>query len=303
MRRRPPLHVLAAGAALLAGCSLERVAVNRLGDALASGSSVYASDDDPEFVGDALPFGLKTIETLLARSPEHEGLLLAASSGFSQYAYAFLQAEADYAEEADLERATRLRGRAVRMYRRALGYAQRGLEARQPGWRAAYDAAPAAGLRAFGREDVGQLYWTAAPLAAAVALAKDDSELAAELPLVDALLARALALDEAFGEGALHEFAIAWEGGRPAAGGGSVERARRAFERAVELSGGKRAGPFVTFAETVAVARQDRAEFEALLARALDVDVDAAPQHRLANLVAQQRARWLAARADLLFVE
>ncbi len=51
---------------MLSGCSaMQRVAVNRLGDALAEGSSVYATDDDPDLVGAALPFGLKTIESLL----------------------------------------------------------------------------------------------------------------------------------------------------------------------------------------------------------------------------------------------
>jgi predicted anti-sigma-YlaC factor YlaD len=59
----------------------------------------------------------------------------------------------------------------------------------------------------------------------------------------------------------------------------------------------------VTFAETVSVGRQDRAEFERLLEQALAVDPDKAPDQRLANLVARRRARWLLARADALFVE
>jgi hypothetical protein len=33
------------------------------------------------------------------------------------------------------------------------------------------------------------------------------------------------------------------------------------------------------------------------------VDVDAAPEFRLANLIAQRRAAWLRARADELFIE
>ena len=60
------------------GCSIRRYAINQIGDALASGSSTYASDEDLELVGEALPFGLKLIESLLAESPKHKGLLLAA---------------------------------------------------------------------------------------------------------------------------------------------------------------------------------------------------------------------------------
>jgi hypothetical protein len=33
------------------------------------------------------------------------------------------------------------------------------------------------------------------------------------------------------------------------------------------------------------------------------VDLEAAPQQRLANLIAQKRARWLLARVDELFIE
>ena len=53
------------------GCSIRRYAINRIGDALASGSSTYASDEDIELVGEALPFGLKLIESLLAEILKH----------------------------------------------------------------------------------------------------------------------------------------------------------------------------------------------------------------------------------------
>jgi predicted anti-sigma-YlaC factor YlaD len=114
---------------------------------------------------------------------------------------------------------------------------------------------------------------------------------------------RALDLDEAYDHGAIHEFMIAFEGGRSDAMGGSIERAREHFNRAVELSDGARAAPLVSLAETVSVRIQDRAEFESLLHRALRIDVDARPQWRLANLIMQRRARWLLGRADLLFLE
>jgi predicted anti-sigma-YlaC factor YlaD len=85
--------------------------------------------------------------------------------------------------------------------------------------------------------------------------------------------------------------------------GGSADRARKHFERAMQLSGGLRASPMVSLAETVAVREQDRKEFRSLLERALAVDPDARPEWRLANLVMQRRARWLLSREDLLFAE
>ena len=66
-----PVTLLLALSTVLAGCSVRKFAVTKLGDSLANGGATYASDNDPEFVGQAVPFGLKLIEGLLAESPDH----------------------------------------------------------------------------------------------------------------------------------------------------------------------------------------------------------------------------------------
>src|SRR5258707_7710608 len=106
--KRTILRVVTVGMLLAAGsaCSIKRIAINKLGNALASGGSTFTSDEDPELVREALPFSLKFIESLLAESPRHRGLLFAAASGFTPYAYAFVQEEADELEDRDLEKAT-----------------------------------------------------------------------------------------------------------------------------------------------------------------------------------------------------
>jgi len=285
------------------GCSIKKVAITSLGDALAKGGSSYASDEDPELVRDAIPFGLKTVESLLTEAPRHRGLLLAAASGFTQYAYAFIQAEADFLEAEDLKRATALRARARKLYLRALEYGFRGLEVAHKNFRARLRADPEVILADTRREDVPLLYWTAAAWGAAISISKEDPELTADLSLTEALMRRALLLDEGFGLGAIHDFFIAYEGGRPSAAGGSLEKARAHLERALALCKEQRAAPLVSFAETVSVGTQNRKEFQELLARALAVNADEVPQQRLANILAQRRARWLLGRADELFVE
>jgi hypothetical protein len=52
-------------ALLLAACSMKKTAANIVGDTLAGSGGVYASDDDPELIREAIPFGLKTYESLL----------------------------------------------------------------------------------------------------------------------------------------------------------------------------------------------------------------------------------------------
>ena len=130
LRLRPwaTLGFLLLGALLQLNCSLRKFAIGKLGDALAQSGSTYASDDDPELVKDALPFALKLIEGLLEQRPEHRGLLLAAAGGFTQYAYAFIQQDAEELEEQDVTAALEMRNRARRLYLRARDYALRGLE-------------------------------------------------------------------------------------------------------------------------------------------------------------------------------
>ncbi len=272
-------------------------------DALSGGGSAYASDDDPELVRDALPFALKTLEGLLEGSPEDDGLLLSLASGFTQYAYAFVQADAEALDPIDPKAARRIFARAARLFARARRYGLRGLEARHPGFAAQLERDRDRALGRLGAEDVPWLYWTAAAWAAQISVSRTEMSLVGELGAMEALMARALALDEAFDEGAIHEFFVTYDGGRDASAGGGVERARAHLERALELSRGEKLAPRVAWAEVVCVAAQDRGRFDALLAEVLAFDADRAPRFRLANLLAQQRARRLMERAGDLFLE
>ena len=200
-------------AVLLPGCSVRSIAVNKIGDALADTGSNFASDEDPELVGDAIPFGLKTMEGLLESAPKHKGLLLAASSGFVQYAYGWVQMEGDMVEAKDLARATELRERARKLYLRARDYGLRGLEVDFPGFRDALARDPKAALAKTKKEHVPLLYWTAMGWAGAMSLKVNDSEVSADQPIVEALARRALELDEGWGLGSIHEFFVSWESG------------------------------------------------------------------------------------------
>lgn len=293
-------------AALIAGfgtgCSIKRIAVNKVGDALAAGGSTFASDNDPELVKAAVPFSLKLMESLLAESPHHQGLLLATSSGFTQYAFAFVQLEADQLEELDVAGALAMRERARRLYLRAREYGLRGLAVRHRDFEARLQRNSQEALRRTRQSDVPLLYWTAASWAAAIAVLKDNPDLIADLDLVEALIDRAFVLQEDYADGAIHTFLITYEMSRQIAPAEQERRARWHFARAMELSGGQQAGPLVSLAESVSVANQDVTEFRELLERALAIDVDTRTEWRLANLILQERARWLLSRTDELFL-
>jgi predicted anti-sigma-YlaC factor YlaD len=295
--------ILLLAAVLSSGCSVRNFAVNQVGDVLAASGSGFGADDDPELIGAAAPFSLKLMESVLAETPKHRGLLLAATQGFVQYAYAFVELKADELEDTNLQAAYSQRARAARMYLRARDYGLRGLESTYPGVIKALRTDPAGALAKISREDVGLLYWTGVAWAAAISLAKDDPFLVADLPAVEALVRRALALDEAYDAGALHVFMINYEMSRAGMSADAPARARQHFARAIELTGGAQAAPYVTLAEAVSIAERNRAEFESLLQGVLKLNTSAKPEWRLANTVMQRRARWLLGRTEKLFAD
>lgn len=295
-RRRPV--VLLALTLLLAGCSIRKLAVGSLASALGGSGDVFASDDDPQLVREAVPFALKTYETLLVEVPHDRALLLATARGFTQYAHAFVRRDAELLEERDIAAGREVRRRARRLLLRGRDHALAALELGHPGLPGELRRGRWERLAQTGREDAPVLFWAAAAWGDAISVLKDDAELIGDLSAVEAMLRRVIELDESFERGAAHEVMVSLEAGLA---GGSLERAERHFDRAVELSGGALASPYVAMAESVAVQRQDRARFDRLLDQALGIDPDRERPFRLANLLAQERARWLKVRADELF--
>jgi predicted anti-sigma-YlaC factor YlaD len=301
-------HVLFAalllfGVATQPGC--RSVALSAAAGAVSQSGATYATDDDPELVRSAAPFGLKAMEGLLSERPKDVQLLTSVGSGFTQYAYAFVQFDADAADLAGNRQAAQAgRARAQKLFLRARDYGLRGLDARHAGLAAALRSGRdrAGALARVTREDVPLLYWTASSWALAISDGKNDMLLVAELPVPVAMMERALALDEAWGEGAIHEFFISWDATRSAAEGGGPERAKAHLDRVLALSMHKKLGPLVTYAESVLVKVQDRAAFTRVLEGVLRADPEAVPKYRLANILAQRRARLLLDHADELFL-
>jgi predicted anti-sigma-YlaC factor YlaD len=290
--------------AVLPGCALvKRKAIGMVASTLASGGDVFTRDDDPELVGDAIPFGLKLYESLLDSAPKNRDLLLATCSNFTQYGVAYLETEAAVLGEAQHhDEVAHLNGRALKLYLRAKGYCMRAMELRFPGIGQKLLTDPAPALASAQKKDVPLLYWTAASWGSAIALGVDRPEIVIDMPVVRALADRALALDETWSKGALHEMFISLDS-LPEALGGSPERARQHFNRAVELQKGLYPGPYVALATGVDVPAQNRDEFERLLQTALAIDPEKDPSMRLVTLVQQRRARALLDHIDTMFTK
>ena len=296
--------VLACLSAALSGCAvLKHKAVGMVASTLASSGDVFTRDEDLELVGQAIPFGLKLYESLLDSAPKNKDLLIATCSNFTQYGVAYLETEALVLGEAKHhDEVAHLNERALKLYVRAKGYCLRAMELRFPGIGPKLMTDPAPALASAHTSDVPLLYWMAASWGSAIALGLDKPELAIDMPTVRALAERALALDENWSKGALHEMFISLDS-LPEALGGSPQKAREHFKKAVALQQGASPGPYVALALGVALPAQERAEFESLLKEALAIDPQKDPKNRLVALVQQRRARALMDHIDTMFTK
>ncbi len=294
------LLVLLGLSPLLSGCFIKSMAVNSVADGLAGQGDTWASDNDPELVGDAVPFSLKFMESILAATPRHVGLLTTLARSFTEYSYAYVQCPAETIQDENYEKFKEMKLRAKKLYVRARDYGLRGLDVRHGHFSTQLAADTQGAVAKANKDDVELLYWTGVAWLAAISADKNDMDLLAERSEAEALVYRAYALDPDYDEGSLHVFLITYEAGRP---GGSLEKAKEHFKRALELNHGQDASTFLNYAEAVDEKEQNRQEFEDMLGKALAVDPDKKPAWRLENLIAQKRAQWLISKEDSLFVQ
>jgi predicted anti-sigma-YlaC factor YlaD len=318
---------------LLPGCSPSKFAIDMTIDALTGEGSaeVFSGDSDPVLVGDALPFALKMYESLLVSRPEHTGLLSVTGSAYVSYANAFCHLPAGM-EESWREQDRQLR-RAVTLYLRGRDYSLRALEVRHPGFSEALGKKEFETLYGMAeKDDVEEIYWAAAGWFGAIAAEGFNMRRMQEISSAYALLIQALALDESYQKGAVHDLLISVLPSAPkelryrADIDPALDIVRRAeenyflkrnignpplnhfeaalhhFERSIELNGGNLAGTFVAYAESVTVPMQDYGRFKELLLRALDVDIDRLPDSRLVNTLQKEKAAWLLEHADDYFL-
>lgn len=307
MRGNKPILpvLLAISLSWLQSCSINKMAMNKAAGILSSssGSSVFTSDNDPELVGDALPFAIKFYESLLASVPEHEGLRLRTGSLYIMYANAFLQTQADMTPKQETEAREHLLARAKNLYLRGRDMLLVALKKKNPFIltqlkERKYKEATAP----YRQKDIHFLYWTAAGWMGAFAIDPFDMKLGLTLPQAAALMERVHEIDPQYGRGAIHGFYISYYGSLPDYMGGDLKKAREHYEKALALSGGADISPYIALATTVCVKEQNVEEFKGLLKKALEFDPDKYPDTRLANILGQRKARWLLEHIDSYFL-
>lgn len=264
----------------LAGCaSLVRNASDRFASDL--GAAVLDSED-PATVRDALPAYLLLLDSLIAgqrsRGAEDASLLFAAARLNGAYAGNFTGDD---------------QPRAKLLSRKAFGYARRATCLQDAPLCAVIEAGPEQFAQAIASDaNIEPMYVLATSWAGYLQASSEDGGVLADLPKVESLLNRVVALDPVHDHGQVHVYLGVLNSLRPEAVGGKPEAGRRHFEQALEISGGRNLMAKTLFAEFYGRLVFDQALHDRLLNEVLAAD-PVAPGFTLTNTLAQSRARKL----------
>ncbi len=287
------------------GCSINKMAMNKVADMLAGNGSgtVFTSDNDPEFIGDALPFAIKFYESIMMSVPDHSGLVVTTGSMYIMYANAFLHTPASMMKEEDYIKQEHLMARAKNLYLRGRDIILRGMERRYPGFMDLLKKKDFKKIeKIMVKKDAPFLYWSAAGWVGAFSIDPFDMELGITLPRAAGLMDLVLKVDPDFEKSSVHDFYISYYGSLPEYMGGSNEKAREHFRKSIECSKGKLIAPYVSLATSVSVKTQNLKEFRKLLKKATEFDVETNPKSRLVNIINKQKAKWYLENEEDLFL-
>jgi len=297
MKVRVIFTVFAICCVALPSCSINKLAMNAVANALTGegSSDVFTGDPDPKLVGDAIPFAIKMYESLLSANPDHQGLMLTTGSLFVMYANAFVQGPAEMLSRSEWEEREAALKRSKQLYLRGYGILYDALEKKFPGFKKATvengDIQPL--LNKCKKQDVSLLYWAVAGGLSAYSIDILDYGLSANIPQWNAMIQRAYELDPNYSTAALDEFFIIYYASLPELLGGDPEKAEYHYKLALKKTGGNSAGAYVSYAQSVCIPAQNYDDYKDCLEKALAIDPNKDSSTRLVNIISQQKARWL----------
>lgn len=243
---------------------------------------------DLRVIREGMPAYLMLMDGMVEAWPDNDRLLLAAAQAYSSFATAFVGTDEAMFRDA--------------LLLRAKTYALQALE--QRGISAPLTAPFDDFERQVGqmtRSDVPYVFWSASCWGNWISAHANSIAAVAELPRVETLMHRALALDESYYYGGPHIFMGVLYASRPAVAGGSLERSREHFLKAIEIGQGKFLAAHVYYADYYARKAFDRELFVSVLNKVLETPAGTVPELTLLNTVARQKAEALLGKTDDYF--
>lgn len=274
---------------LLSSCSMRQYALRQMTPIFETAMPAFYEESDLSIARPALASNLKLLEGLLKSDPENPQLRLMLAQGYAGYALAF---EEDTVPD-----------QARALYLRARNYALSALRLTTPlpqDW-AKNRKSLNAFLQQAKRRDVPALFWTGFSWAGYINLSLQDPGALLDLPKVEAIMHRVLQLDSTYFYGATYLFFGSIYGQKPRILGGNPELAKEYFEKNLKLTKGKFLLTYVYAAKFYAAKILDEDLFDQYLKKVLQTPLDIAPEIKLLNQVAKQKAKKLLAQKDQIF--
>ena len=298
--------LLVSSATCLSGCNLQRIAADQTAEIAEAGALGFNGFWDYDIFGKAIPNAILQTEALIRISPDNEKLLLGLARTYVVYAYGWLSAEWEVADErADFERADDLELRIMHVYKRASQLGLRVVHRHDKKGRLAevLKTSKPELLTAYLKEnytdqdDVAGLYWAGLAWGSMMANSGGDLNVLADAPMARTLMERSVALDPSFADAGGLGVLGTVEASFPELFGGNLEKAKAYYERSLQVCQRKNHLIILSYAKIYAVAKQDRELFLRLLHEIIEAP-DQGDDIRMNNKVARFRAKRYLRRVD-----
>lgn len=284
-------------------CTPKKIASDITAQIMRSGAPAFEMESDVEIAREAGLTMIKMIEAFQYDNPANKNLNTLLARSYANYAQGFLEYQLLTSKGVNEVKYQKYLERTKMFYERGKQYGLRVLRG-NGSFKSALNKdldTFVKSLKGFGRSAVPQLFWTAMSWGGLINLSLDSPLAIAEFPRVEAIMQRVLMLDEHYFYSSPNLFFGYSLGSRPQMFGGNYEKSKAHFEAALSAYNRKFLMGLVYYAEVYAVQTQNASLFTTLLNEVLAADAAALPEARLANELAQRRARWLLENKEKFF--
>ena len=259
----------------------------------------FLGEEDVELVGATFPIIIKTYEMMMLQDKTHKGLSLMTGEFYVMYANAFVETPATFLPDTEYDKKNDGFARARKLYLKGYDLILNSLELSVAGSKKIFNGSDEKAiietLEKFSIEDIESLYWAGAASLAVFALEPLNTETSHLVYVGKAMLEKVCELNSSFNNGASWEILAKFYAGAPESLGGGEEKAKNAYNKALEFSKGMSASIYVTYASSFCIPTQDSKGFDEAIEKALSIDSSLQPENKLMITLSQNYARWLKA--------
>ncbi len=287
---------------LLNSCSLRGFVVKQTAPIIEETQKAILSESEESIARGALEFAIKFSEGLYfyyPKSPYFSGKLALV---YAAYAFAFVDGSpySDFDDRAD-EQLSRTKG----LYKKALGYGFKSMNARIPGFELAVKSKNslrlAEALKKVKKKDAETLFWL--DFAWAMGLFLDLSDVQ-ELAHLEALQKIALRVDEISPKylgGSILAVLIAYYGGRSDVIGGSRKKSDAFYKQALARSADSLLIADYVYLRFVLTQESSSEKFDSLYKKIQSFNIEKSPSFRFINVFLKRKSSELYAKKEFLF--